>query len=52
MDYDTGSNMLTIFQHELFALFTPSGIQELRWAPLNIAGGQMLHHNAMLTCES
>lgn len=34
--------MLTIFQHELFALFIPRGIQELRWTSVNVAGGQML----------
>ena len=42
MGYDTGSNMLTIFQHELFVLFTLTGIQALRWVPVNVAGGQVL----------
>lgn len=40
MGYDTGSNSLSIFQHELFSLFTHTGIQALRWALVEVAGGQ------------
>lgn len=42
-----GRDSLTIFQLELFSLFTNTSTQVLRWIMVNIAGGQRF----LLECD-